>query len=476
MSLFSKQKIEKLKRKATDIVNRTFDQHINLAVTGLSRSGKTAFITSFVNQLINEGSHSQLGFFNVVHQGNFIAAKRVPQKNLHIGRFEYDKAMQAFSEQPPNWPEPTNGISELRLALRYQPQDSFIKYATDTVTLTIDITDYPGEWLLDLPILNLTYEEWSEFTTELLTSAPRAAYSQAFLDKVNQLDPLAPVDEQLLADLAHDYTNLLMIFRHKLGLSVIQPGRFILPGELADAPILQFFPFTSFNLLDKDAYQNATDDSLIGMLRARYIEYKERVVRKFYQEHFIHFDRQIVLADCLTPLNNGPDSFQDLTQAINMIMESFNYGQSSLFRRLFAPRIDKLLFAATKADHITPEQHSNLAALLNQLVYKTKHQLSFDEIEMKTLAIASVKSTNVGKAQHQGVELPVIQGNRASDGKLITLFPGTVPNKLPQPDYWQNNKFNFIGFSPLARIDSHESLPHLRMDQVLQFLLGDKIK
>lgn len=474
--MITKQKLDKLKRKATDMVNRTFDQHINLAVTGLSRSGKTAFITSFVNQLINEGSHSQLGFFNVVHQGNFIAAKRVPQKNLHIGRFEYDKAMQAFSQEPPSWPEPTSGISELRLALRYQPTDSLIKYATDTVTLTIDITDYPGEWLLDLPMLNLTYEEWSEFTHELLLSSPRSSYAKAFLAKVEQLDPLAPVDEQVLADLSHEYTNLLMIFRHKLGLSVIQPGRFILPGDLADAPILQFFPFTCFDQLDKNTYQNATEDSLIGMLRARYIEYKERVVRKFYQEHFVHFDRQIVLADCLTPLNNGVESFQDLTQAINMIMESFNYGQSSLFRRLFAPRIDKLLFAATKADHVTPEQHSNLTALLNQLVYKTKHQLNFDEIEMKTLAIASVKATNVGKAQHEGNDIPVIQGNRANDGKLITLFPGAVPSKLPQADYWQNKPFNFIGFAPLTRVEHHESLPHLRIDQVLQFLLGDKIK
>ena len=245
---------------------------------------------------------------------------------------------------------------------------------------------------------------------------------------------------------------------------------------MADAPILQFFPFTCFEKLDKNDYQNATEDSLIGMLRARYIEYKERVVRAFYQDHFVHFDRQIVLADCLTPLNNGADSFNDLTQAVNMIMESFNYGRSSLFRRLFAPRIDKLLFAATKADHITPEQHSNLTALLNQLVYKTKNELSFDEIEMKTLAIASVKSTNVGKAQHEGNEIPVIQGNRASDGKLITLFPGAVPNKRPDADYWQSKPFNFIGFSPLKKVDSHESLPHLRMDQVLQFLLGDKIK
>ena len=28
-------------------------------------------------------------------------------------------------------------------------------------SLTLDIVDYPGEWLLDLPLLGKSYEEWS---------------------------------------------------------------------------------------------------------------------------------------------------------------------------------------------------------------------------------------------------------------------------------------------------------------------------
>jgi predicted YcjX-like family ATPase len=57
MAIINKAKLEKLKQKASDIVNRSIDQHVTLAVTGLSRSGKTAFITSLVNQLLNEGSN-----------------------------------------------------------------------------------------------------------------------------------------------------------------------------------------------------------------------------------------------------------------------------------------------------------------------------------------------------------------------------------------------------------------------------------
>lgn len=476
MAIINKEKLKKLQRKANDLVNRTFDQHVTLAVTGLSRSGKTAFITSLVNQLINEGNNSHLSFFSPVHQGRFIAAKRVPQKNLHISRFEYDASIGAFCNEPPTWPKATNGISELRLAIRYKPKSSLLKYATDTATLYLDITDYPGEWLLDLPMLNQTYEEWSESTYELLKQEPRFEVSTPLIEKIKNLDPFAPVDEQLLADIASEYTELLHKFRHEFGLSVIQPGRFILPGDLADAPILQFFPYTAFTDIDDNAYQNAEDNTLIGMLRARFVEYKERVVRKFYKEHFINFDRQIVLADCLTPLNNGESSFNDLQQAITLILESFNYGQSSLFSRLFSPKIDKLLFAATKSDHVTPEQHQRLVSLLNQLVYQTKHQLNYETIEMKTIALASVKTTQVGSSVHQGQTIPVLQGRRASDDQVITIFPGAVPEKLPKTSFWNDNTFNYVAFKPQHIHDAHECLPHIRMDQAIQFLFGDKMK
>lgn len=466
----------RIRNKANDWLNRSLDQHVNLAVTGLSRSGKTAFITSLVNQLINEGTQSQLSFFNPVNEGRYIAAKRVPQKHMHVSRFAYEEAMSCFSQTPPCWPEPTHGISEIRLAIKYQPNESLLKYTTDSATLFLDITDYPGEWLLDLPMLNQTFEMWSEQTLELLKQPPRNDLSHGFLAYVEALDPLALVDEKLLAQISQEYTQLLTHYRHDLGLSLIQPGRFILPAELEDAPILQFFPFTNFNALDANAYQNASDDTNIGMLRARFLEYKERVVRKFYREHFMHFDRQIILADCLTPLNKGEASFQDLQQAISLIMESFDYGKSSLFTRLFSPKIDKLLFAATKADHVTSEQHASLTELLKQLVHKSCKHLHYDGIRMKTLAIASVKATKAGSTLHQGKHVPLIQGINLADNKKITLYPGSVPSKIPDSDFWETKKLNYISFAPLEPVNEVECMPHLRMDQVLQFLLGDKMK
>ncbi len=45
--------MKRLKNEFNSLVNRGVDRHLRLAVTGLSRSGKTAFITAMVNQLLN---------------------------------------------------------------------------------------------------------------------------------------------------------------------------------------------------------------------------------------------------------------------------------------------------------------------------------------------------------------------------------------------------------------------------------------
>ena len=476
MAFIKKEQLESFKSKANELVNRTLDQHVNLAVTGLSRSGKTAFISSVVNQLLNHDSNSQLQFFSPAHSQRLIAAKRVPQKHYHIARFDYEGAIDSLSQTPPQWPAPTKGISKIRLAIKYRPQSSLLQYATDSRTLYVDITDYPGEWLLDLPMLAQTYEEWSEQMESLYSSLENIEEVESFKESITSIDPFAAVDEAKLAELAHEYTKLLLKLKNEEGFSIIQPGRFVLPGELADTPILQFVPFFGFKKLNLEQYQFSKEDTNIGMLRARYLEYRERVVKAFYDEHFVHFDRQIVLVDCLQPLNKGADNFRDLQKAMEMILESFNYGKSSLIRRLFSPKIDKLLFAATKADHVTPDQHANLSALLNQLIHKTKQQLSYDGVEMKTIALSSIKATLAGKGEYQGESIPVIQGHTEMSDRLITLFPGEVPDKLPADNYWQENQFNFINFRPYQSVEEHEALPHIRVDQVLQFLIGDKMK
>ena len=468
----------KIKQEVNDLVKRSLDRHLRLAVTGLSRAGKTAFITSLVNQLLNSSTQDNLPLFEPSRNKQLLGAKRIPQTNLMVPRFDYDLAIEQLHSTPPKWPVPTRDVSEIRLAIRFKPKKGARRLLKSTSTLYLDIVDYPGEWLLDLPLLDMSFEQWSQGQLELLRgekagSELRSKLAKEWLLKLNHFDCLATANENRVAELARSYTDYLHACKDA-GLHWVQPGRFVLPGELVGAPVLQFFPVE----LETDEHgkplKEIKRNSAYAMLRSRFNEYKKKIVKNFYQEHFASFDRQIVLVDCLQPLNSGYDSFMDMSGAISQLMQSFKYGRNSILKRLFSAKIDKVMFAATKADHVTPDQHVNMVSLLQQLVHEAWQHVSYEGIDMECVSLASIQATMPGYASSGDKTFQAVKGTTLEE-ETLTLFPGEVPPKLPQKDYWQGNGFEFYEFRPL-KIPHDQALPHIRMDKVLQFLLGDKLR
>ena len=458
--------MKKITQEVNDFINRSVDSHVRIAVTGLSRAGKTAFISSLVNQLLHTSTHDNLPLLSAARDKRLVGAKREPQSNMLVPRFGYDDAMEHIQSDPPKWPEPTRDVSEIRLALKYKPKKKTKKLFNSTATLHIDIIDYPGEWLLDLPLLDMSFEQWSASQFEALKGI-REELAQDWLEKLSAIDMNAELDEKQLADVSQSYTDYLYACKEQ-GLHWVQPGRFVLPGELEGAPVLQFFPVK----LTQEA--KFSKGSNLAMLQARYQEYQQKVVKAFYKHHFATFDRQIVLVDCLQPLNAGYESFHDMRVALEQIMHSFRYGRSNILKRLFAPRIDKVLFAATKADHVTPEQHPNLVSLLQQMVHPAWQNASYENIEMSCLTMASIQATQTGFIGQGEQSVPAIQGVTI-DEQPMTVFPGEVPKKLPNHIYWQQQGFEFTAFRPQVSVID-EPLPHIRMDKALEYLIGDKLK
>lgn len=456
--------MKRITHELAGLVNRSVDRHLRLAVTGLSRSGKTAFITSLVNQLLNIHSGSRLPMFSVVRDGRLLGVKRVPQANFGIPRFNYDAGLAQLYGIPPAWPTPTQGVSEICLALRYRPQQSLLRHFRDTATLYLEIVDYPGEWLLDLPMFEQDYLTWSRQMTGMVFGV-RTEWAARWRSLSHDLDPFAPADETRLAAIAAAWTDYLTICKQR-GQHFIQPGRFVLPGALAGAPALQFFPWPGAEQYDEARLAQARQETNLGMLRARYDYYCNHVVKGFYRDHFVKFDRQIVLVDCLAPLNSGPQAFNDMRLALTQLMHSFHYGQRTLLRRLFSPVIDKLLFAATKVDHVTLDQRANLIALLQQLVQDAWQNAAFEGISIDCLGLASVQATESGEIESNGHKVPALRGNRLEDGVPLTLYPGEVPSRLPGADFWLNQGFHFEQFQP-PRMVTDRALPQIRLDSAL---------
>ena len=96
--------MNRIKNEFNALVNRGVDRHLRLAVTGLSRSGKTAFITAMVNQLLNVHNGARLPLLSAVREERLLGVKRVPQRDFGIQRFTYDEGIAQLYGTPPDWP------------------------------------------------------------------------------------------------------------------------------------------------------------------------------------------------------------------------------------------------------------------------------------------------------------------------------------------------------------------------------------
>src|SRR5215475_14826140 len=179
---------------------------VRLGVTGLSGAGKTVFITALVHQLLHGG---RLPVFEALAGGRIARARLEPQPDDAVPRFDYETHLRALTDER-HWPESTTRISELRLAIDYQSAKG-----GRNRTLTLDIVDYPGEWLLDLPLLTTSYTQWSADTLVLSRQFPRAALAAPWHRHLATLDPDAPEDEQAAREAARLFTGYLKACRNE---------------------------------------------------------------------------------------------------------------------------------------------------------------------------------------------------------------------------------------------------------------------
>ncbi|WP_108462468.1 YcjX family protein [Devosia naphthalenivorans] len=462
-----------------DNTTGAFTPTLRLGVTGLSRAGKTIFITALVHNLLTGG---RLPGFTPLAEGRFIGARLAEYPDATIPRFAYEQHLEVLTSKVPVWPEGTRRISQLRLVLKYQSKNWYSGFRGPS-TLNLDIVDYPGEWLLDLPLLGLSFAEWSAEALERARQPGHGKEAGPFLDLLDSIDPSKEANDPDAERLAAAFTEYLRRSREHGALSTLPPGRFLLPGDLEGSPALTFAPLPLIT-----AKRNGT---LYAMLEHRYEAYKDRVVRPFFRDHFARLDRQIVLVDTLRALNAGPAAVADLETALSAVLACFRQGESNLLLRPFTRKIDRILFAATKADHVHHTSHDRLEAILNRLVANASKRARFAGAETKSIALAGIRATREGTINEGGEVLPTIIGTPIEgevldgtryDGKTeIALFPGDLPER---PDSLFEDgtpvALNFLRFAPPQKLERNVEgdvvLPHIRFDRALDYLVGDWLK
>jgi uncharacterized protein len=466
--------LDTLADRAAGLVNPS----VRLGVTGLSRAGKTVFISSLVHNLLNGG---RLPLFEPVRSGRVSKIRLEPQPDDAVPRFQYEDHIAALVRDR-SWPDSTRAISQLRITLDYESASGWNRMFSPG-RLSIDIVDYPGEWLLDLPLL----AQFSDTTVRRARSGSRAALSSEWLTIASSISAETAADEGSARRLAESFTAYLKACKNDdRSLSTLPPGRFLMPGDLEGSPALTFSP-----LPDLPAGR-PPKGSLWAMMERRYEAYKTHVVSPFFREHFARLDRQIVLIDALQAINRGAEALRDLEQALADVLACFRPGTNSWLSALLTRRIDRVLIAATKADHLHHESHDRLERIAARLVSRAAERIGMSGAGIEVMALASVRATREATVNHDDHALPVIVGTPIAgeringevfDGeKKTAIFPGDLPEN---PDVLFKDvehpvpELNFVRFRPPHLEETRGglklSVPHIRLDRAMQFLLGDRL-
>src|ERR1700680_4077252 len=410
-------------RALKDYGDHFFHPTVRLGVTGLSRAGKTVFITALIHGLTRGG---RFPVFESFATGRIAQARLAPQPDDAVPRFNYENHVRTLIEER-RWPNSTVDISELRLVIDYQRHNGADR------TLTLDIVDYPGEWLLDLPLLNKSYGQWSNESLALSRPPPRGRLPTEWHANLATLNAEGREDEQAALSAARLFTDYLRACRdERFAMSLLPPGRFLMPGNLAGSPALTFAP------LELPDNAVAPDGSLWAMMVRRYEAYKDVVVRPFFRDNFSRLDRQVVLVDALAAFNSGPEALVDLEAALAGILDCFRIGRGTILSTLFRPRIDRILFAATKADHLHHSSHDRLEAVLRRTVARAVARAEDTGAEHDVVALAAVRATREAMVARGRDKLPSIlgtpalgesAGGEAFDGNTeVATFPGDLPS------------------------------------------------
>ena len=447
-------------------IDRLLNRRISLGITGFSGSGKTTLITSLIHQLIHYPG-ALLAAFPPVLQDRLLGVELATLDSLPM--FPYQQGIEALSRG--RWPEATRGESGCLLEIRFRSQPGLLRRGnSSTNRLYLELRDYPGEWLLDLPMLDMDYATWCQQCHALYQSDLRQGADRDFIARLYALDPLAPISELALQALWQEQLGFLGRCQ-QAGLTMIQPGRWLHASPCSGENERPFIPLLSLASLSAEQLDKAPPDSLLRVCSKNYQRYLEERVKPFYSQTFQKVDRQLVLVDVLKSLNHGQEAFDDLRQALAQVLQSFDYGRNSLLRRLIWPRIDRVAFAASKIDQVLPDQHEAVRALTANLVQDARRRATFNAIDVRCEAVAAVRSTSY--VDYQGSQ--VLQG-MTEQGPGMLLHP-KIPEQIPAAADWQALKsWQLRRLLPPEGLSltAGGRLPHIRLDSVLNDLLGDR--
>ncbi|MDB5382637.1 MAG: YcjX-like family [Rhodospirillales bacterium] len=440
---------------------------LRVAVTGLSRAGKTVFLVSLISNLLALGRGRdtlpalRAKLDDGAGRSRLISVAIEPSGTQLIPRFPYEENLAGLAGATPHWPAFTDQPALITLIIRLRRRSGIVGMVGSLLgerEIRLELLDYPGEWLLDLPMLPQGFGQWSRETLHLLGQPSRAGFADEFLRFLAAVPPSAAADEAVAQHGFRLYREALRRAKEEQGLRWLQPGRFLMPGPWGEAPFMHFFPFMG---PEQPAF-----GSLALLLRDRFETYKAEMRRNFFEPHFSRFNRQVVLVDVLGALFAGRTAFEDSAMAIREIAASYKREMQGALP--FGRRIERVVFAATKADHV-PDQAQ--AALKQALMHMAQPA---DAAGSSFANVASVICTVSGDTVVDGIPERIVFGVPLGGTARKAFRLGTIPTFPVHESFWGRPYFRLPALRP-PLIEAGEAAPIAQsgIDVVLAELIGD---
>lgn len=450
-----------------NILEKLFTHKISIGVTGFSRAGKTVFIGALAQALLtadawkNRKGQGPLAQFGPFERGHFHCARIRNDIHSHLPQFPFRKVRNSLMGTDTKWPEPTEGISRLVIDLDYVSR----KWVKTNSHLQLELVDYPGEWLVDLPMLGQTYAEWSDCVLKQAREGVRSDWSDEYFRELEKLPPTPAFDEEVTGTLSDIWTDYLKRAADN-GLTRNQPGRLIRPDTLRHSPVLRLTPLP----------EQFRETEIGKGMSKRFEEYKKKVIKPFYRNHFKNMDRQIVLMDVLRALKLGEQAFNEMTETLRETLSSFNYSKGGLLSWLGGVHTSHVLFAATKADHVIRGDRANLEQMLYKMLslVDENNELRSKAAQHDVIALASVRATE-DRMTINSPKREILYGLPEREKNYGQWDPGGLP--LDMPPKWSDVHFEFHEFAPLPMPNAlYEGFPAINLGKALNFLIGDDFK
>jgi hypothetical protein len=146
--------------------------------------------------------------------------------------------------------------------------------------------------------------------------------------------------------------------------------------------------------------------------------------------------------------------------------------------------VEKVLFAATKADHLHHLQHPRLTAIIDAMLRDARDRADFAGAETAGMAIASIRATVEEEVIRNGQTVHAVRGRLQGTGKMATMYAGELPAdpaRLMAParegaERWLDADYQVMSFAPARMaLAPGDGPPHIRLDRAAQFLIGDRL-